>query len=73
MLIFILAGSARIISALALSPVQDVDPTAHREAQQGCRGFIRQNATNDFRRFLLFSGLMHASVLVACPFFVLYL
>lgn len=73
-LIFALAGSARILSALALSPVQqDVQPTAHREAQQGFRGFFRQSATKDFRRFLLFSGLMHASVLIAGPFFVLYI
>ena len=72
-LIFALAGSARILSALALSPVRDVHPTAHREAQQGFRGFFRQNATKDFRRFLLFSGLMHASVLIAGPFFVLYM
>ena len=72
-LIFAFAGSARILSALALSPVQDVHPTAHREAQQGFRGFFRQSATKDFRRFLLFSGLMHASVLIAGPFFVLYM
>ena len=71
--IFALAGSARILSALALSPVQDVHQTAHQEAQQGFRGFFRQNMTKDFRRFLLFSGLMHASVLIAGPFFVLYI
>jgi hypothetical protein len=53
-LTFTLAGSARILSALALSPVQDVHPTAHREAQQEFRGFVRQNTTKDFRRFLLF-------------------
>ena len=72
-LIFALAGSARILSVLALSPVQDVHPTAHREAQRGFCGFFRQSATKDFRRFLLFSGLMHASVLIAGPFFVLYM
>jgi len=72
-LIFALAGGARVLSAKALSPVRDVHPTAHREAQQGFRSFFRQNATKDFRRFLLFSGLMHASVLIAGPFFVLYL
>jgi len=72
-LIFALAGSARILSALALSPVQDLHPTAHQEAQQGFRGFFRLSATKDFRRFLLFSGLMHASVLIAGPFFVLYM
>jgi MFS family permease len=72
-LIFALAGSARILSALALSPVQDIHPTAHQEAQQGFRGFFRLSATKDFRCFLLFSGLMHASVLIAGPFFVLYM
>jgi MFS family permease len=72
-LIFALAGSARILSAWALSPVQDVHPTARQEAQQGFRDFFRRSATKDFRRFLLFSGLMHASVLIAGPFFVLYL
>jgi MFS family permease len=72
-LIFSVAGSARILSVLALSSVHDVHPTAHQEARQGFRGFIRQSATNDFRRFLLFAGLMHAAVLVAGPFFVLYM
>lgn len=72
-LIFALAGSARILSAAALSPVQDVHQTAHQEAQQGFRGFFRESMTNDFRRFLLFSCLMHASVLIAGPFFVLYI
>ena len=72
-LIFALAGSARILSALALSPVQDIHLTAHQEAQQGFRGFFRLSATKDFRCFLLFSGLMHASVLIAGPFFVLYM
>ena len=72
-LIFALAGSARILSALALSHVQDVHPTAYLESQQGFREFFRQNATKDFRRFLLFAGLMHASVLIAGPFFVLYM
>ena len=72
-LIFALAGSARILSAWALSPVQDVHPTAHQEAQQGFRDFFRRSATKDFRRFLVFSGLMHAAVLIAGPFFVLYM
>jgi MFS family permease len=72
-LIFALAGSARILSALALSSVQDLHPTARLETQQGFRRFFQQRTTQDFRRFLLFSGLMHASVLTAGPFFVLYI
>jgi MFS family permease len=58
---------------LALSPIQDVLPVAHQESQQGFRGFFRLSATKDFCRFLLFSGLMHAAVLIAGPFFVLYM
>ncbi len=72
-LIFFVAGSARILSVLALSPVQDVHLTAHWEARQGFRGFFREFATKDFRRFLLFAGLMHVAVLIAGPFFVLYM
>ena len=72
-LIFFVAGSARLLSFSALSSVQDLHPTAHQEAQQGFRDFFRLSATKDFRRFLLFSGLMHASVLIAGPFFVLYM
>ena len=71
--IFSVAGAARLLSVLALSPIQDIHPTAHREAQQGFRGFFRQRITKDFRRFLLFAGLMHIAVLVAGPFFVLYM
>lgn len=72
-LIFALAGSARLLSALALSSVQDLQPAAQLETQQGFRLFFRQQTTKDFRCFLLFSGLMHASVLIAGPFFVLYI
>jgi len=72
-LIFSIAGSARILSALALSPIQDMHPTAELEARQGFRGFFRQSATKDFRHFLLFAGLMHVAVLIAGPFFVLYM
>ncbi len=71
--IFLLAGGARLLAALALASVEDAHPTAHLEAQQGFRQFLRHRTTQDFRRFLLFSGLMHAAVLIAGPFFVLYM
>lgn len=35
--------------------------------------FLRTGVSVNFRHFLLFSGLMHAAVLMAGPFFVLYL
>lgn len=72
LLVFVLAGGARLLSALALAQVEDAHPTAHLEAQHGFRAFLQHKTTKDFRRFLLFSGLMIAAVLVAGPFFVLY-
>ncbi len=71
-LIFALAGSARFVSAMALAHVQDAHHSAHRDGQQGFRRFLAGTSRN-FRRFLLFSGLMHAAVLVAGPFFVVYM
>lgn len=72
LLVFVLAGGARLLSASALAKVDDAHPTAHLETQHGFRGFLQHKTTKDFRRFLLFSGLMIAAVLVAGPFFVLY-
>jgi len=35
--------------------------------------FFRNDMSKTFRHFLLFSGLMHCAVLVAGPYFVIYL
>lgn len=43
------------------------------EAPGGFRHFLLRAATPDLRRFLLFSSLMHFSVFIAGPFFVLYM
>lgn len=71
-LIFTLAGVARMCSAMALSKVQDVHHTSHADTTPGFRTFLTGTSLS-FRRFLLFSGLMHAAVLIAAPFFVLYM
>ena len=71
-LIFTLAGVARMCSAMALSNVQDVHHTSHADTTPGFRTFLTGTSLS-FRRFLLFSGLMHAAVLIAAPFFVLYM
>lgn len=71
-MIFAAAGSARFFSATALAPVQDIHHSSHHEAQPGFRRFLATTSRN-FRRFLLFSGLMHAAVLIAGPFFVVYM
>lgn len=71
-LTFLVAGSARFLSAMALAKVEDVHHTLHRESQPSFRNFLTRTSLS-FRRFLLFSGLMHAAVLIAGPFFVLYM
>jgi MFS family permease len=43
------------------------------DAPHGFRHFLANAASRDFRRFLLFSGLMHFAVLLSGPFFVIYL
>ncbi|HEU4500202.1 MAG TPA: MFS transporter, partial [Nitrospira sp.] len=70
--IFTLAGVARMCSAVALSKVEDVHHTSHTDPTPGFRTFLAGTSLS-FRRFLLFSGLMHAAVLIAAPFFVLYM
>ena len=70
--IFTLAGVARMCSAVGLSNVEDVHHTSHADPTPGFRTFLAGTSLS-FRRFLLFSGLMHAAVLIAAPFFVLYM
>jgi hypothetical protein len=72
-LVFSLAGSARLVSARHLRRVQDVHPQPSLPAGDGFRRFLRDRATPNFYWFLVFSGLMHVAVLLAGPFFVIYM
>jgi MFS family permease len=71
-LIFTVAGSARLFSAVALHRIQDIHHTDVRVNHEGFRAFLAQTSRS-FRHFLLFSGLMHLAVLTAGPYFVLYM
>jgi MFS family permease len=71
-LIFLAAGSARFFSIMTLAKVDDVHHSLHRDDLPRFRHFLAGTSVS-FRRFLLFSGLMHAAVLIAGPFFVLYM
>lgn len=71
-LIFTVAGAVRWISAVALAKVDDVHATPYFDASPSFRRFLAGTSLS-FRRFLLFSGAMHAAVLIAGPFFVLYM
>jgi MFS family permease len=71
-LTFAVAAIARLISARTLRLVPDIHHADSRNRQEGFRAFLSTMPTT-FRRFLLFSGLMHAAVLIAGPFFVVYM
>jgi len=73
LMLFLVAGGARVVSAWYLSRVHDPHRQARTEDQDGFRHFLRERATTDFRWFMLFSGLMHVAVLIAGPFFVIYM
>lgn len=72
-LLFLLAATARALSSYFLGRLADV-PVARSAIQSA--GFIDllvRRSSPDFRRFLCFSGLMHAATLLAGPYFVVYL
>jgi MFS family permease len=71
-LIFSLAGTARLCSAIALRSIDDRHHAMSAPGHGGFRRFLAETSRS-FRHFLLFSSLMHLAVLVAGPFFVLYM
>lgn len=72
-LLFVIAGVFRSFSTFPLARMTDL-PVHHEEpASRGFLAFLRTGTTKDFRRFLLFSGLMHLAVLISGPFFVIYM
>lgn len=72
-LTFLAAGICRAASALSLSRVAVWPSPARSDRLTGFLTFLRHDASPHFLRFLLFSSLMHAAVLIAGPFFVIYL
>ena len=71
--IFLLAAAARVISASYLTHIEDSPTHATREAEFHLLAFLHYEAGSNFQRFLLFSGLMHVCVLIAGPYFVIYM
>ncbi len=73
LILFLVAGGARLVSARHLKRVQDLHHQTQVQDQDGFRRFLREHATHNFRWFVFFSGLMHCAVLIAGPFFVIYM
>ncbi len=71
--IFLLAAVARTISARYLSLLDDSASPATPEEGFDLGKLLGQAQGANFLRFLCFTGLMHACVLIAGPFFVIYL
>ncbi len=72
-IVFLLAAVARALSAGYQSRIDESAAPATREAEFRLWYFLRHEHSVNFKRFLLFSGLMHVCVLIAGPFFVLYM
>ncbi len=70
---FLIAGLCRSASALLLLKVRGLPPHEPSGNPTGFLVFLRTGMSENFRHFLLFSGLMHSAVLVSGPFFVIYL
>jgi hypothetical protein len=71
--IFLGAAVARLGATHCQARVAALTEMHHIDTVHGFRHFLTQTATADFRRFLLFSGLIHWAVLISGPFFVVYL
>ncbi len=71
--IFLLAAAARAGSTSALARIDEATARATREAEVHLLDFLRHERSVNFKRFLLFSGLMHVCVLIAGPYFVVYM
>ncbi|TAL10515.1 MAG: MFS transporter [Nitrospirae bacterium] len=71
--IFLAASAARGVSTIYLARIDESAVPVTREDEFRLLAFLRREHGVNFRRFLLFSGLMHACVLIAGPYFVVYM
>ena len=72
-IVFLLAAAARAVSTAYLARIEESSESVTREAEFRLLAFLRRERGSNFARFLVFSGLMHVSVLIAGPYFVVYL
>ena len=71
--VFLLAAGARAASTRYLARIEEPELHATRESEFRLVDFLQRGRGSNFNRFLLFSGLMHACVLIAGPYFVIYM
>ena len=71
--LFLLAAGARGVSTWYLARIDESAASATCEAEFRLWDFLRHERGSNFKRFLVFSGLMHVCVLIAGPYFVIYM
>lgn len=72
-IIFLAAALARSLSTYCLTRIDEPVAAPTREAEFQILEFLRHEKGSNFRRFLLFSSLMHVCVLMSGPYFVVYM
>ncbi len=71
--IFLAASVARGVSTAYLARIDESAVPVTREDEFRLLAFLRRERSSNFKRFLMFSGLMHGCVLIAGPYFVIYM
>jgi MFS family permease len=71
--IFLAASVARGASTAYLARIDESAVPVTREDEFRLLAFLRREHSSNFKRFLMFSGLMHGCVLIAGPYFVVYM
>ena len=72
-IIFIIAAGARAISTVYLARIDETAAPPTCETEFRLLEFLWGHRGSNFQRFLLFSGLLHACVLIAGPYFMIYM
>lgn len=70
---FLGAAVIRMTSTRYLIRIDESAVPVTREAEFRLLDFLRHEHSANFKRFLVFSSLMHACVLISGPFFVIYM
>ena len=72
-IIFTIAAGARAVSTIYLSRIDETAAPPTCETEFRLLEFLRSHRGSNFQRFLVFSGLMHFCVLIAGPYFIIYM
>ena len=72
-IIFMIAAVARAASTVYLARIDETQAPPTCETDFRLLEFVRSQRGSNFQRFLVFSGLMHLCVLIAGPYFLMYM